>query len=489
MLIAQYIYHFARVTPTAPAMIHNGIPISYSVFAAAIFRAGIEISSCGVQSPGTVAVKVRNLAECWVITLALQAKGYTTICISSLELLESMQVKNLAAIFVTVEEGGHTPARVDSAPVFSIAKPVFEDAGSVEIAAPPGFGDGGGHILYTSGTTGSYKMYVLTARTQRQRDLERVEYYGWGDKTRFYGLNFGLWTAVGYNLSPSVWSVGGTVLLDQENDWTGHFFDSNPSFAFLLPDQALQLCGEKNPEFPNAAKSSGPVLYICGGFLGNRVARKLLENVSRNIVITYGSSEINSASFEQPYQSIEDLNWLTPTGNRVIEIVNEREQICPVNEEGHLRVKLTGLDVQSYLNDPEASSNAFRNGYFYPGDIAVQREDGRFGILGRTADVVNLAGQKRSVAPIEANLRNILQVDYVCVFSGIDSSGETVIVIAMEANSPPDEDRLSHVGREFSQWGEVRFAYVSHFPRTQSGTSKIDRKRLRDLVFPREMCD
>lgn len=465
-------------------MIHDGKPISYSAFATAVFDAGTEISCCSIQSPGTVAVLVRDLSDSWVTTLALQEQGFTTICVPSIEILELLQVKDLAALFVQAGEREDELKHYDAVPVFAIGKPRFDDGRPFEISASADSGNEGGHILFTSGTTGSYKMYMLSAGTQQQRDLERSNYYRWDNSTRFHAVNFGLWTAIGYNLPPTLWSVGGCVLFDQQNGWPDRFFDNRPSLVWLLPDQALKLSEQKNPALLEAGNGGDLVLYICGGFLSNRVAQKLRDNVSENIVITYGSSEINSASFEQRYQSLEDLSWVTPTGNRIIEIVNEREQICPVHEEGRLRVKLTGLDTQAYLNDPGGNSSAFQNGYFYPGDMAVQREDGRFRILGRVSDVVNLAGQKRSVAPIEAELQRILEVDYVCLFSGIGSSGEPVIVIAMESAEPPDQDQLNHVGQEFSQWGEVRFAYVYPFPRTQSGTSKIDRKQLRQMLFP-----
>jgi acyl-coenzyme A synthetase/AMP-(fatty) acid ligase len=369
-------------------------------------------------------------------------------------------------------------------PIFAVSKPGFEETATSEHAGMAEHSNECGHILYTSGTTGNYKKCLLTARTQEPRDRQRCEYYHWDRNTRFHGLSFGLWTSIGYNLPPSVWSVGGCVLFDQEVYWPSRFFDNAPNFVFLLPDQALQLCEAVNPRFLKAEKSHNLVLHVGGGFLSSRVAEMLRKNVSENIVITYGSSEINSASFEQAYQTVEDLSWITPTGNRAIEIVDEQEKSCLTNEKGHLRVKLTALDTQEYLDDPAASTAAFRDGYFYPGDMAVQRDDGKFRILGRIADVVNLGGQKWSVAPIEANLQNILQVDYVCLFSGMDSSGETVIAVAMEATEPPDQDRINHVGQELSQWDNVRFAYISPFPRTQSGASKIDRKRLRELIFP-----
>ena len=256
MLIAQYINHFAEKSPAAPAMIHNGRPISYNAFAQAISRTGTEISSYGVQSPGTAAVKIRNLADCWVTTLALQAKGYTTICISSLESLQSLQVKDLAALFVSVEENNDPmPGSHGSAPIFELNKPGFEEIAPSQNAATAGHNNECGHSLYTSGTTGNYKKCLLTARTQQPRDRQRCEYYHWDRNTRFHGLSFGLWTSIGYNLPPSVWSVGGCVLLDQQDDWPSRFFDSDPSFVFLLPDQALQLCEMVNPRFLKAEKS------------------------------------------------------------------------------------------------------------------------------------------------------------------------------------------------------------------------------------------
>lgn len=487
MSVAQYIARFARETPAATALICDGDSVSYRVFARAILKTGAEVSSCGIPSPGTVAVMARNLADCWVVTLALQTRGYTTICVTSMALLDALQVRDLTAIFIVRGEAGDALEHHRSVPVFTVSAPDFEDIAlsDEEFTALAGISEECGHILYTSGTTGNYKMYLLTGPTQQARDRERIEYYKLDQASRFHALGFGLWTAIGYHLPPSVWAVGGCLILDQRDNWPRHFYDHSPSFAFLLPDMALQLCDEKNPLFSGVAGGSEPVLYACGGFFSRNLAQKLTANVSRKIVTTYGSSEINPAALDQVYRSPEDLIWMSLCGLRGVEVVDERGQACPVNEEGMLRVRRTELDVHEYLGDEVASAAAFRDGYFYPGDMAVQREDGRFRILGRVADVVNLGGRKLAVAPIEANLQRVLQVDYVCLFSGMDPAGETVVMIAMETDELPEGDRLDHVGREMSQWGEVRFARVSRFPRTQS-TRKIDRKRLRELVFRNE---
>jgi acyl-coenzyme A synthetase/AMP-(fatty) acid ligase len=142
------------------------------------------------------------------------------------------------------------------------------------------------------------------------------------------------------------------------------------------------------------------------------------------------------------------------------------------------------LDCHSYVDDPQTSEKVFRSGYFYPGDMAVQRADGRIRILGRSADVLNFRGQKLAVAPIEHNIQHNLGVENVCLFSGISNEGEDEVVIAIESERWPEQSDLNNLGHEFAQFDQVRFAIVYPFPRTRTGTSKVDRIALRKLVFP-----
>ena len=99
---------------------------------------------------------------------------------------------------------------------------------------------------------------------------------------------------------------------------------------------------------------------------------------------------------------------------RKVQIVDEEGRDCSPGQEGDLRVLVRETDVTSYLDDEAASAKFFRDGYFYPGDIAVGRSDGRIRILGRAADVLNLQGQKIAVAPLEQRVQEFLGVSTVC---------------------------------------------------------------------------
>ncbi|MCR9185171.1 MAG: AMP-binding protein [Halieaceae bacterium] len=481
MFIAEYIFDFASQTPGSPAVIHNGNPISYLAFAGAIGRASREFAASVPPAPGTVAIRIHDLADCWVATIALQALGYTTICAASLDVLASLEVGSMRAIVVSTAEGA-VPKGADLAPIYAMNKPFYETSSALDVPALAESAGEYGHILYTSGTTGKYKKVFKPGRTQRESDRERRAHQAFDSSTKYHMLGFGLWTAIGFKMPPAVWSCGATVIFEQRPDWAEKMIASGFTNTTLLPDQAMTLSQSDALQEVAEQFTPLPAVSVGGGFTSAKVTKTLARFFRVRSI--YGCTELNIGVLFEELETPAAGPWFTSHGTRQVEVENELHERCAANEVGNLRIKLTELDAQSYLGDPETTHAVFRGGYFYPGDLAIRREDGRIRVLGRAADVVNLGGQKIAVAPIEANLQNILQVDYICLFAGVNAAGEPEAVVAMEAPEMPSQDRLDHVGQEFSQWGEVRFALVDRFPRTQSGTSKIDRKRLRMLLFP-----
>ena len=150
--------------------------------------------------------------------------------------------------------------------------------------------------------------------------------------------------------------------------------------------------------------------------------------------------------------------------------------------EGELRVRLRDIDATSYLDDEEASRRFFCDGYFYTGDLAVRRADGRIRILGRTADVLNVQGQKIAVAPLEQKIQDFLRVNAVCLFSFLDDNGKEELVVAIEANEAPPQPLLDKISHEYMSFERVRFEVLREFPRTEAGMQKIKRLELRKII-------
>jgi acyl-coenzyme A synthetase/AMP-(fatty) acid ligase len=482
------IYAWACEHPSKPAVIHNGTTISYSAFANAIGATFDYLDVQDLPEGHNVVVIIHNLLDCWVAVLALQAIGLNTICIRTTELIETLGLKNVVGIVTTEYEIPKHQLDSDTEShgrVIAIHNP---DYGSEELSGILALREStnvGGHILYTSGTTGTYKKLFFSAELQKRREAERVENGSYTADTFCHCTNFGLWTAVGYKTPLGVWLAKGCIIVDQRPDWHQYFLESGVTKAFLIPDQVNQLLGSLE-EQPALSSPMDFNLTVTAGFLSRKFAEQILNRVATNLVNGYGFTETNIGGLRSAVTDLEDLYWLSPNEYRTVEIVDEAGSLCPFDEEGEFRIRLTELDCSAYMDHPEASKKAFRDGCFYPGDMAVQRADGRIRILGRSVDVLNFRGQKLAVAPMEEKIQTLLGVSAVCLFSGLSSTGEEEVVIAFESEQWPDKSDLNYVGHEFAQFDQVRFAVIHPFPRTQTGTSKIDRIALRKLIFPVE---
>ena len=482
----QTICAAAHEHPAKPAIVYNGTAISYAAFAHTIGATIRHLEIHEFAAGDTVVVVIHNLRDCWVVVLALQSLGLNTVCVSSVAVLETLRLTNISGIVTTeIEVPKHQlePDTRTGNRVITIPNPGFGSDDLLPVPAVRESAKIGDHILYTSGTTGRYKKLLWAGDLQQRRDAERIASDDYNADTVYHCANLGLWTSAGYKIPQTLWQVGGCLILDQRPQWCEYFLQSAMTNAFLVPDLANQLLNTLDGK----GLSSSPLdfcLTLAGGFISRKVAEQLINRVTTNLRILYGATEINVLVLEAKVTNLDDLHWLGCRDSRSVEIIDEAGSLCPVDVEGQLRVRLTELDCSSYLEDVEASEKVFKSGYFYPGDMAVRRADGRIRILGRSVDVVNFRGQKRAVAPIEHNIKDHLGVENVCLFSGINSEGEEEVVIAIESEQWPEKSLLNHLGHEFAQFDQVRFAIVYPFPRTQTGTSKVDRVALRKLIFP-----
>jgi malonyl-CoA/methylmalonyl-CoA synthetase len=90
----------------------------------------------------------------------------------------------------------------------------------------------------------------------------------------------------------------------------------------------------------------------------------------------------------------------TPLPGVEVRLVDEAGQDVPVGEPGEIWVR-GGTVFKEYWNRPEATREAFRDGWFRTGDVAVV-EEGSCRILGRSSvDIIKTGGYKVSALEIE----------------------------------------------------------------------------------------
>jgi acyl-CoA synthetase (AMP-forming)/AMP-acid ligase II len=161
-----------------------------------------------------------------------------------------------------------------------------------------------------------------------------------------------------------------------------------------------------------------------------------------------------------------------------LQIVDANGQETAPGVEGEIRVR-TPFMPSGYLNDPEATAQFFRDGWFCPGDRAFKEADGLIVILGRDSDVLNLSGAKFSASEIENQVRQVAMVDDVCALAVPAKTGLDVLAIlvvlgngaAVEAVKGEIGDRLA--GIELRNFDLIP---VDEIPRNPRG--KVSRPQL-----------
>ncbi len=479
-MITRQIHQWAREQPQRPAVVSNGHIFNYAHFWRLIEAARNFLAQQQLPEGRTAIVLLPKLLDSWVLALALRSLGINTVAVQHWAQAKDLMIRDLACLVTSqwVQDEhqliGHVSTKVIIVPAGIFAGcdqggPVFDE----HHAHPPG-----GHILYTSGTTGIYKQVLLDGAQEDKRNAARADSWGFDRQTVLHGLDFPLWTGAGFKQPLAVWYAGGCVIFDQGKEQFERFFAYKLTHATMVESTLRRLL----TAHPGRAASNDFNLVFAAGFLSQGLAEAVRVHLSANISTHYGCTELATCVLQGRYRTRDDLYWMTPAANRTLQIVDSNGRECAVGEEGELRVLLTDMDADAYLDDAETSARVFRDGYFHPGDIAVARADGCIRILGRCTDVLNVQGTKLAVAPMEAIIQQYLGVDDVCLFSGLNDRGEEELVIVLQSDHVPAVSDLQALHPNFTRFESVRVAALKEFPRAESGMRKVQRNALRKLV-------
>ena len=172
-----------------------------------------------------------------------------------------------------------------------------------------------------------------------------------------------------------------------------------------------------------------------------------------------------------------------------IKIVDENEDIVPVNEKGEIYVKNDAM-FKEYCNDTALTRSWFSDdGWLKTDDIGYITEEGLFFCTGRKSDIILSGGMNVTPSILEAILLGcpgvarvacvpvshdvMFQVVCACVIpvAGYDVTEEKLRKYCVEMHA--DKPRLFTVLPQY-------YLFLEKFPETFSG--KVSRKELKKLV-------
>jgi acyl-coenzyme A synthetase/AMP-(fatty) acid ligase len=206
---------------------------------------------------------------------------------------------------------------------------------------------------------------------------------------------------------------------------------------------------------------------VGGGTITQAQIDAAKARITPRLVNGIGATECHPIT-STPLNTPDDHRWHILMPGTVVELVDDLGRPAPPGQIGQLRVG-TQDAPKGYLYDEEATDACFRDGFFYTGDLAVMREDGRIALQGRVTEVINVQGHKISPAPIEDRLREALGVAGVCLLSMQDDHGEEELHLVIEAPQPLEPTIVASALRaELSGFPGVHVRYAP-LPRNANG--------------------
>lgn len=474
-MVGELIFDRARRTPAKTAVIYSGRPWSYRSLAQQIALARAYFSRRGYAGPGYAVLAFDNLLDFWIFGLALRSLGLTTAAVGSATMLTALSLPNVRCVITGAAEPSPDMALTCASrgwPLLSV---------SLEDETRPGRGvlersyDAGGHILLTSGTTGIYKMVLMSPGVDAFFMRRKVDVFHLTEDSVVNLFDFRPWTGIGYRCAIATWKVGGTVIIEQRPDGYRTLREPGLSHLFTNPMLLGQLLAAPDGAF---ARSETLQLHVGGGTMTRRQIEHAKARITPRLFNSLASTEASLIG-STPQNSPEDQRWHSIVQDRAVEIVDDSDRPVEAGQIGRVRVATSG-GPSGYLHNDAATATFFKNGYFYPGDLAIMRSDGRIALQGRSTDVINLNGHKVFPSPIEDRLRDLLDVNGVCLLSMQNGSGEEELHVAIETSAPLDNARLHAALKsalEDYPKPHIRVRYVRALPRNHMG--KVERQTVR----------
>jgi acyl-CoA synthetase (AMP-forming)/AMP-acid ligase II len=335
-------------------------------------------------------------------------------------------------------------------------------------------------ILYTSGTTGRPKGAELTHA-----------YYYWNSVNLMctLGLDIGNTNLIALPLfhigalaaPPWVVHSGGKVVLLRTLDPQRflELIEAEKVTGFGSVPQLLDFL-KLVPDFEKYDWSSIRTIMVYAAPVPVTLIKEY-EAVGIEVRQLYGLTECNTGTVLDSENAIEKVGSCgRPFFHTEVRVVDDNDRDLAPGEKGEVLLRAPNM-MKGYLNRPEETAAAIKDGWLHTGDIAKMDEDGFLYILDRKKDMIISGGENIYPAEIEDALLNNPKVADVGVIGyPHERWGEAVkaIVVIKEGQALTEEELI-----EWCQGKIGRFkipktvVFTDAIPRTPTG--KILKTELR----------
>jgi long-chain acyl-CoA synthetase len=221
--------------------------------------------------------------------------------------------------------------------------------------------------------------------------------------------------------------------------------------------------------------------YFCGGDSVSPALQEAFERaMGRSVHEAYGGTEAAPLTYNRPGRVRVGSIGQAAEGVRIRLLDSEGRDVAP-GEVGEICIQSAVLMI-GYWNDPEATANAIRDGWFHTGDLARCDGDGYFWFAGRIKQIIIRGGSNISPQEVESVLLEHPLIREAAVIGRPDRVwGEIVVayVVLQAGQSLTDEELIAFARTRMAAYKIPEcVVFMEALPRTPTG--KLDRRALRE---------
>ena len=450
----------ARMAPHEVAVIRPNEKITYRRFCQDIDLVSRLLQAEKLPAGSRVGIVANGVYSHWLASIALSRLGLLA-CSCPTANLDVLRPTAVITDFALEHPG----ARV----IHMTKDWLAADAATLPPVADESLSpDSHARIVMSSGTTGVPKLAMFTARLLDERLRTISIAYGLSPKSRTLCL-MGLNSVGGFVWPVGTWMAGGAVQLTppRADKPLAQLLREKPNVLFASTAQLEQLVESLPAEFTPQPEL---VTYVAGSALPRALNRKARIRLGQSLVMVYGSTEVGTVTLA-PAAHVEVKPGLTgyvfPPAQ--VQIVDENGQCLAPGASGEVRTRYVG-QAMLYLDDPEATAQAFRDGWFHPGDLGVLGANGDLYIKGRLRELMNFGGVKVTPEAIDDALAGAPGVVELAAFAAIDARGKEWPQVAVVAAPGFEEDELRRrAAASFPSLPPLKVVVVDRLPRNEMG--------------------
>ncbi len=468
--IADMLALHGRQRPRQVAIVHGAQTLDYQSLDLQVSLRAAHLQALGLQPGDIVGIALPDSVEYLLLLYAVARAGGVILPLDCRwKTLEKQRVtQHFKPVFVLVEPGdafeGATCVPADDAWHHAVA--------AAQVPAQFPDGDRGLLMSLSSGTTGRPKGPMLSHEQLVYRFYMHWAELGLGSRERYLNAT-PLYFGGGRAFSMSSLYAGSTVVLCPPPytpaQLAAEVARTESSVLFLVPTLLRRLLEEDPATL--APLRALKTLISSGSALTADERHQIRTHICPNFLEYYSSTEGGGVSTLSPQDQLLFPDSVgRPALSVDVQIVDAQDQLLPRNSVGRIRYRGPAV-AQGFYADPEASAQAFQDGWFYPGDLGAMNEDGYLFLKGRAKDMIIRGGVNIYPQEIEATLMAHPAVSEAAVvgWPSREFNEEIAAFVTLKAPTPSNE-LVDWCRDALASYKVPREVFIlQEFPRTSVG--------------------